>query len=252
MQSRPILRYIHLGAAFMYLRGVQANTPIHGDGFIIANIGSVFEYLDEFNLPVTKRAANKLKKFGDKLAGTEEGEKLSTTDSQELSRLIEVIRETLWAESGGNIAFIATDKRIDVNKLLTNVRALLAPGIYDALPEIARYDFDEAGKCIAFERPTAAAFHLLRGTEEVLRQFYCAIVKQKRAELMWGPMVESLRKRRKSPPVALLDHLDHIRLNFRNPTQHPEKIYDIQEVQDLFSLCVDLVNRMVKPVKSRK
>jgi len=39
--------------------------------------------------------------------------------------------------------------------------------------------------------------------------------------------------------------LDNIRRSFRNPTQHPDKIYDIQEVQDLFGLCIDAINRMI-------
>jgi hypothetical protein len=49
----------------------------------------------------------------------------------------------------------------------------------------------------------------------------------------------------KRPPPLILQNLDHIRVNFRNPTQHPDKIYDIQEVQDLFGLCVDAANRMM-------
>src|SRR5258706_16076864 len=105
------------------------------------------------------------------------------------------------------------------------------------MPPIAKYDVEEAGKCIAFERPTAAAFHLLRGTESVLKDFYCTMIKQKRCQLMWGPMVADLRKRPKTKKnIVLLDNLDNIRRSFRNPTQHPEKIYDIQEVQDLWGL----------------
>jgi len=155
------------------------------------------------------------------------------------------LRNTLFAEAQGNVAFILTDKRIDVNKLLSAVPALMAPGVFDSLPDVARYDFMEAGKCIAFELPTAAAFHLLRGTEGMLRHFYCSLVRRGRVEPLWGPMVESLRRRRTPPPAPLLDNLDNIRRSFRNPTQHPDKIYDIQEVQDLFGLCVDAVNRMV-------
>ena len=37
-----------------------------------------------------------------------------------------------------------------------------------SLPEQTKRDFDYAGKCIAFDVPTAAAFHLLRGTEAVI------------------------------------------------------------------------------------
>jgi hypothetical protein len=47
-------------------------------------------------------------------------------------------------------------------------------------------------------------------------------------------MIASMRARSKPPPAALLDNLDGLRRNFRNPTQHPEKVYDIHEAQDLF------------------
>jgi hypothetical protein len=59
-------------------------------------------------------------------------------------------------------------------------------------------------------------------------------------------MVEHLRKRSDAPPRSLLDGLDNIRHNFRNPTQHPEAIYDIQEAQDLLSLSLDAVGRAFK------
>ena len=52
--------------------------------------------------------------------------------------------------------------------------------------------------------------------------------------------------------IVLLNNLDNIRQSFRNPTQHPEKIYDIQEVQDLWSLCVDVVNRMSSDIRGNK
>ena len=61
---------------------------------------------------------------------------------------------------------------------------------------------------------------------------------------MWRDIVVALKKRRDPPPAELLDNLDNIRKSFRNPTQHPEKIYDIEEVQDLFGLAIDVVNRM--------
>jgi hypothetical protein len=35
-----------------------------------------------------------------------------------------------------------------------------------------------------------------------------------------------------------------IHRSFRNPTQHPVKVYGIDDVQDRFELCVDVVRRM--------
>lgn len=197
------------------------------------------------------RAASwELAPFRDEFGKKDHNYLLSSEDSEKLRKIVEDLRKTLFAEAQGNIAFIVTDKRLDVNKLLSNISALMAPDVFESIPDIAQYDFMQAGRCIAFGLPTAAAFHLLRGTESVLKESYCCSVKKNRATLMWGPMVESLRKRKKNKfPAPLLDNMDNIRRNFRNPTQHPEKIYDIQEVQDLFNLCVDAVNRMIPFIK---
>lgn len=206
------------------------------------------ERLEEFGLVVTQRAAYELEEFREEVASTPTEQTLSSTEAERLSEIMDAFRPTLIAEAEGKVAFSASDKRIDVNKLLENVAGLLAPNVYDALSEVARYDFDEAGKCIAFEHPIAAAFHLLRGTESVLRNYYCSTMKRKRVKnLIWGPMVEHLKIRKtNAPPAGLLNNLDNIRVHFRNPTAHPEKVYDIDEVQDLFGLCVEVVNRMIR------
>jgi len=44
----------------------------------------------------------------------------------------------------------------------------------------------------------------------------------------------------------MLDHLDHIRVSFRNPIQHREARYELEEAQDLLSLSIDALNRMAK------
>lgn len=246
MRSKPIWDYIFFGTSLRYLQDAKEGWTVHGVGHVLENIDSFFSCLEEFELPVTQRAAYGVAQLRDELAESDSDDGLTSAEADRLTQLMNDVRKTLDAESIGSVAFIVVEKRIDVNKLLSDVPALMAPGVFDALPDIAQYDLMEAGKCIAFELPTAAAFHLLRGSESMLRRFYCSIVKRNRVEPMWGPMVQSLRKRKtKPPPKPLLDNLDNIRRSFRNPTQHPEKVYDIQEVQDLFPLCVDVLNRMV-------
>ena len=246
MRSTSISRYIRFGTSFRYLQDAAIGWSIHKDDCVLANIDRFLAEVVALELTVTDRAATKLKMARATLSARPKDARLTPSESGELKSIMRELRPTLFAEAQGNVAFITTDKRLQVTKLLGEVRGLMAPGVFDAMPEIARYDFGEAGKCIAFERPTAAAFHLLRGTEAVLRHFYCSIVKRGRGQLMWGPIVGALRKRRDTPDPTLLNHLDNIRASFRNPTQHPEKIYDINEAQDLFGLCVESVNRMVR------
>jgi hypothetical protein len=52
-------------------------------------------------------------------------------------------------------------------------------------------------------------------------------------------------RRVRRPDPAVLEHLDSIRKRFRNPTQHPEKVYDIEETQNLFGQCLSVIEAMV-------
>jgi len=246
MESRPISEYVVLGGVLRYLLHAREGWPIHEEEYVLPNINLLLGRLEKFELTVSQRVAWRLVQLRDELAESASDAKLTAEQASRLTEIMDVLEKTLLAETGGKVAFIVVDKRYDVNKLLSDVPALLAPGVFHSLPDIAQYDLMEAGKCIAFEHPTAAAFHMLRGTEAVLRQFYCSVVKRGRVkQLLWGPMVESLRSRSKPPPAALLNNLDNIRVSFRNPTQHPDKRYDIHEAQDLFGLCLDVLNRMV-------
>lgn len=248
MRREPIIDYFAFGTGFRYLLDSITDHPIRGHGYIEYNIDRFLAELPELGLAVTDRAATPLRTFRKKVLELPSDARLTVELGRELKKIMTELRPTLIAELKGVHAFVVTPKTIDVERLLSDVPSLLGPGTYVSLPEIAKNDFSEAGKAIAFERPTAAAFHLLRGTESVLRYFYTEQVKQRRVKpLMWGPVVLDLRQRRKTAMhTTLYNNLDNIRTSFRNPTQHPELIYNIHEAQDLWSLCVEAVNRMIR------
>ncbi|WP_224024477.1 hypothetical protein [Arthrobacter sp. NicSoilC5] len=174
---------------------------------------------------------------------------LTQEETEKLWRRAEILREALLAEASGKINYAASDKRYTIQKLTDEFSTLMASGVFAELPEIAQVDMREAGRCIAYELPTSAAFHLMRGTEAVLRHYYCCKVRRNRIKqpLMWGPMVTHLKE--KKVPAGLLDALDSIRRNYRNPTQHPDKVYDLDEAQDLLSLSLDVTNRMIRDIQ---
>jgi hypothetical protein len=245
MKPISIHGYIGLGYNIFYLKQVTKSYHIHGEN-VLSAINTTLSQFEQYNLKVTQNAALDLRKFAEKIKKTPHEATLSVDQVQELKDIILKLEPVLMAEAGITNAFILLDKRIDLVKLMDNVPALFSKNTFDKMPDIAKFDFKEGGKCIALERPTAAAFHLLRGTESVLREYYICTVKRNRIKnLNWGLITDSLRNQKKPPSVVLLNNLDNIRLNFRNPTQHPEKIYTIDEAQDLFSLCEDVVNRMI-------
>lgn len=246
MEAKSILNYYSFGTCVRFLQDCSEGTPIYGKTYVITNIGHLIGFLDEQNLQVTRRAARSLIGLKDKLSEEEENATLSAEQAKKLSASIRSLRKTLEAELEGFEVYFITPKRMEIDKLLNNVKDLFAPDTFRFLPDIAQFDFIQSARCIAFDMPTAAAFHTLRGTEAVLKYYYCDQIRQKRVSLMWGNIVADLRKRSKTKPRSTLNsNLDNIRLSFRNPTQHPEKIYDIQEAQDLWSLCIDVINRMI-------
>jgi hypothetical protein len=250
MKAITIFPYINLGALHWHLSKLSGTVSARGENGILAAIKTFKQRLEEAGLPVTLRAGWKLWQLADEI---EKDEKLEFVPPEMISKICTLaysLENTLIAESEGKVTYLLTDKRLDIGKLLSKQSALLAPDVWSSLPSVCVYDFSGACKSVAYELPTAAAFHILRCTEGVLRHYYLGVIKQKRLkpdQRTWGAMVSQMRaKRLNTPSVELLDVLDRIRVNFRNPTNHPEKIYDIDEVQDLFGLCIDAINRMVK------
>ena len=250
MRERSIHDYIFLGTVVRYLQDAQPGWRIFdapaGGRCILSNLAHLREELADGDLPVTRRAAWRLYLLEDEFAeAMDEEATLGAAGAARIREAAALLRETLEAEAKGKMAFITTEKRYDAAHLMRDIARVFGQGVYAQLPDVAQYDFAEAGKCIAFERPTAAAFHLLRGVEAALRTFHNGVLPASRA-LLWKPAVDELRAHLPPAHRPVLDHLDNIRASFRNPTQHPEKIYDVEEAQDLLALCVDVVNRMVR------
>ena len=119
------------------------------------------------------------------------------------------------------------------------------------LSDQSKLDFDQAGKCIALDVPTAAAFHLLRGTEVLVREYYELIVpgpKRASAKMRnWGVYIKLMERNHGDP--NLLSLLDHMRDAYRNPVTHPEENYTDERGQVLFGLCVSAVVLLVEAIR---
>lgn len=249
MIQRTVKEYIQIGTCIRYLQDAKEGYSFHKKGCIIQVIQKLILELDQLNLNVTKRASVDLVRFLEKAKLTAKTATINTTGAKNLNRLAANLRLTLQAETDGIIASIITDKKYTIEKLL-DIGQLFDAGIFARLSDLAKYDFSEAGQCIAFERTTAAAFHVLRGTEEVLKHYYIFYIPNITGFRTWGQMTNDLQEINNGnrPKRVIVDHLKNIGQNFRNPTQHPDMIYDIEEVQNLLALCLDVVNRMIKEI----
>lgn len=239
--------YIQIGLCIRLLRNV--NTTTYAE-VAWKTLDTLKKNLQSGNFDVSLAAMRSITfgKMEKALRDLGENDKVSEQLVGDIQSEFTTIENIVFAEALTKRIYVLPNRRFNTDALLNEPSKLLKDGAFGKLEEIARIDFSSSCRCILFGEATAAAFHILRATESVLRSYYCHHRRQNRlAKPMWGPMVDQLRaKTRNRPPEALLTSLDLIRTAYRNPTQHPEAIYEIDSAQDLFGVCLDVIGKMTE------
>jgi len=238
--------YIRIGLNIRLLRNVTEKSKKH---LAKVSLDSLVEDLKVGDFQVTL-AAMESTKFDKMLSALDALESDETHLGAVLAGMIRdelsVIENVIFPESTIKRIYILPSRRFNSEALLNSPQNLFKDGTFKKLNAIAQQDISSACRCILFGEATAAAFHILRATEDVLKSYYLHHKKQRRlAKPMWGSMLNELKSKTKNkPPATLLTSLDLIRTAYRNPTQHPEATYEIDSAQDLIGVCIDAIGKM--------
>lgn len=248
--------YITLGGRLRYFAGRKAGDPIFGKNLIYDNLIWFKEDLEKLDFTVTRNLYNRkllpIQKEYEILKKTpgvnQENSTLTEEQAASLSSTILEFENTVFAEAETRIIASPVPRRFTLDHLLVKPGGILGYGVFDKLTELAQNDVAQACRCIAFECSTAAAFHILRAIEECVRVLFKSYFPRKDGTRAWGTLTTELdnKPRNPKPDEILLAHLSHIRKRFRNPTDHPEKEYEIEEAEDLVHLSVDIINRCMR------
>jgi len=195
MKKTNIYKYYRFGYNYYVLRFVEKG-KIYKE--VVGHVKEFLSFLDELSLLTTKQAARDLEEILGELKAQPQEDVISGILCEQLTVAIDNLDRTLDSELQLKEAYILTERRFELKKLLYGVNELLAKDVFSKLPLIVQYDLKEAGKCIVFNLPTAAAFHVLRATEGALRDYYHSIVKRNKLKNpMWGDMIAVLKDHRK-------------------------------------------------------
>lgn len=237
--------YIQIGLSIRLLRNVNASTEAW---LPQTEIQSLTRNLHNGNFQVTLAAmsSTNYSEMESSINAMERSQAITKELAGSIEEEFEKIENIIFAEALTKKIYILAQRRFNTEYLLSEPEKLLKEGAFAKLDEIARTDFSSSCRCILFGEPTASAFHILRATESVLKSYYAHHRRQNRLpKPMWGSMVDQLKmKTRNKPPAALIASLDLIRTAYRNPTQHPEAVYEIDSAQDLFGVCLDVIGKM--------
>lgn len=130
-------------------------------------------------------------------------------------------------------------------ELIANAEIIFPEKVRSKLPSQTIHDIREAGKCLAFETPTASAFHIVRAVESVILAYFTKVTGKDAPTRMrnWGLYIKLLRDSGKSDP-KVVNFIEHIKDNYRNPVTHPEAVLTVDEVQVLLGAACSAISQM--------
>lgn len=116
--------------------------------------------------------------------------------------------------------------------------------LIEKVPDV-KYDVEQCTKSLAFELPTACAFHLMRIFEKVLISY----AKKQDIELeekkrSIGNVIDKITSQGKNNQV--IDILKNIKNHYRNPLMHSEINVDIEEAIALLGVINGALNLLIK------
>lgn len=126
------------------------------------------------------------------------------------------------------------------------------------LPKMAKQEFNAAGKCLAFELPTAAGFHALRAVECMIEDYYRAFAEAGAPKCVsWGDYIARLKsiaaqKMDKGPDEKTIRNLDQLRDLDRNPLMHPEETLSLTDALVLFNNAASAISAMAVELRAKK
>lgn len=156
----------------------------------------------------------------------------------------------LTAELQTLAAYQVTEKALfSTTRLIERAENILPQDILLEVPPETREDINQAGRCLAFDLPTAVGFHIWRAVEVVLKM-YCREFNAKPKGKGWGSYIAALETTQaNSSTVAVLDQIRELH---RNPTMHPDIALSINEATGLFGIAPSVIIAVVNDIRRHR
>lgn len=215
------------------------------------------------HLPLSKKAAEDLYKALRTAINVPEGAKRDfdkKIDAQTVKQIGDRLNafETVLSMEAQNLDVYAVSQKAgyDTDTLIQRGEEIIPKSVRDYMPQYARDEMHEAGRCLAFELPTAAGFHMMRATESVLHSFWDVISGGKpRPTLNKGqgaPMgVYIAQVETEGADKKVTNMLRQIKDHHRNPLMHPDAVLTMTDATVLLGLTSSAVMVMVEEMKKK-
>jgi len=277
MQHLNLFRLYELAAKLHGLFNVNAQNRVADMFAPLTEAQAALDSLikgDPFALDTSKADAVKLLgKMGDlfnKYFIDQTTKQLKTIESEDrvnqhelalIHSLVEKFEHALAAELNRAPSYIAGKRGIySTPDLIEHASQALPSNLHGTIATVAQNEFNTAGKALAFGLGTAAAVHLLRAVETVLRQYYELFAGSSAAkgERNYSMYLKKLSVLAEDDSVALrpdrrvLQMLAQIKDHYRNPLTTPDSNISVEQATALFGMASAIITMMAEQIQSQQ
>lgn len=260
MEKVNVFPFYALGGILRSLKYIERDTKtgvVHL--FLLAPEKQLRSFInaDFIPLPVSKEAASRLlfamqQAMGD-INKIDIEKPFPQTDLTEIQSLIDEFENVLSLEMPKLDIYRVSEKSIySTSKLIERADSIIPESLREYVSELLINDLHEAGRCLAFEVPTAAAFHTVRAAESVMRLYYGTLTDKEIKPKMrnWGAYIEALNKCGADKKITAF--LTHIKDEHRNPIMHPEEVLTIEQALVFFTVATSAIISMLMAIQALK
>jgi hypothetical protein len=181
-------------------------------------------------------------------------EQLNATDAFYLNDGLRQFEVVLNAELAQMDTYYVSQKGCySTNHLIEQAEIMFPETIRNFMTPESVVDIRQGGRCLAFELPTASAFHFLRATESILHKYYdvisCGQTRPKTRNM--GTYIDAL-ERISGVDEKVLAVLRQIKNLHRNPIMHPEAVLEMEEALTLLGIVQSAITTMISVVKKQQ
>jgi hypothetical protein len=259
MKRLNLTFFMELGAALSPLAEIPPAEPSEDDFttfrvLLIRAMRPLATLLNDEQIPLAipasrPEAANLRKLFED----SNKQSALSRGDMWQVYWCADRLRTLLHGELAVQSVYHIWPKRaFDINLLIEKATSLFSKDVQAWMSDDERYNISQAGKCVAFETPTAAGFHLIRAAESVIRRYYKVVVGTEPALKMrnWGTYIKFLKTC--GGDAKVIHALEQIKDLHRNPVIHPDVALTLEEAISLIGITESIISAIHSDMLARE
>lgn len=171
--------------------------------------------------------------------------KFQWNDPGKLKEALTQFEITLQSDFAVRDTFIVSPKGAYSTTLLAEKGEALVSEAAHALVDSMRKDLHEAGRCMAFELPTSAAFHLFRAVEAMVCSYGEYVRKKKFSQPEkkrgLGGYANLLKEESLKVDKRITNAIEQLSQLHRNPTMHPEMQISNTEIHATVGMAVSVI-----------